>query len=106
MLFGQNSLISQHGRRSFGQAHGDSDQAVFDFLASLRRVGTQEAREELMKLVGVGRKVADCVLLMSLDKVCIHIQLFLFCFRMCFLLIGCTNRGKWYLWTLTSTKSL
>ena len=28
-----------------------------------------EAREELLKFMDVGRKVADCVLLMSLDKV-------------------------------------
>ena len=61
------------------EAHGNSDQAVFDFLASLRRMGTQEAREELMKLVGVGRKVADCVLLMSLDKVCIIFCVSLIC---------------------------
>ncbi|KAJ6596983.1 DNA glycosylase [Mycena vulgaris] len=38
------------------------------FLASLRSVSTENAREELLKFVGVGRKVADCVLLMSLDK--------------------------------------
>jgi N-glycosylase/DNA lyase len=32
-------------------------------------MSTEDAREELLKFVGVGRKVADCVLLMSLDKV-------------------------------------
>jgi N-glycosylase/DNA lyase len=39
------------------------------WLKTLRRLDTDTAREELMKFVGVGRKVADCVLLMSLDKV-------------------------------------
>ena len=39
------------------------------WLASLRNEQTATAREELIKLMGVGRKVADCVLLMSLDKV-------------------------------------
>lgn len=41
------------------------------WLASLRKEQTAVAREELTKLMGVGRKVADCVLLMSLDKVCL-----------------------------------
>ncbi|KAF9647540.1 DNA glycosylase [Thelephora ganbajun] len=38
------------------------------WLAGLRNEQTAVAREELTKLMGVGRKVADCVLLMSLDK--------------------------------------
>ena len=40
------------------------------WLAGLRKEQTTVARNELTKLMGVGRKVADCVLLMSLDKVC------------------------------------
>lgn len=40
------------------------------WLVTLRDLPTTEARVELLKLMGVGRKVADCVLLMSLDKVC------------------------------------
>ena len=39
------------------------------WLFSLRGMSTADAREELLKLMGVGRKVADCILLMSLDKV-------------------------------------
>jgi len=39
------------------------------WLASLRDLPTEEARRELLKFMGVGRKVADCILLMSLDKV-------------------------------------
>ncbi|KAG6874234.1 hypothetical protein C0995_003780 [Termitomyces sp. Mi166 len=38
------------------------------WLLGLRDSTTNEAREELLKFVGVGRKVADCILLMSLDK--------------------------------------
>jgi N-glycosylase/DNA lyase len=39
------------------------------WLVSLRDMETSKAREELLRFVGVGRKVADCILLMSLDKV-------------------------------------
>ncbi|KAF8843580.1 DNA glycosylase [Paxillus ammoniavirescens] len=38
------------------------------WLVSLRDLETSKAREELLRFVGVGRKVADCILLMSLDK--------------------------------------
>ena len=37
-------------------------------VASLRRVAYEEAKDVLTALPGVGEKVADCVLLMSLDK--------------------------------------
>ncbi|MFQ6087053.1 MAG: DNA-3-methyladenine glycosylase family protein [Candidatus Bathyarchaeia archaeon] len=37
-------------------------------LEALRELSYREARNELMKLPGVGPKVADCVLLFSLDK--------------------------------------
>ena len=43
-------------------ARGDMD------LEPLRRLPYQEAKEALMSLPGVGDKVADCVLLFSLDK--------------------------------------
>ncbi|KAL5011314.1 hypothetical protein ScPMuIL_009865 [Solemya velum] len=39
------------------------------WLHHLRRIPYKEAKNELTKLVGVGAKVADCVCLMSLDKV-------------------------------------
>ena len=39
------------------------------WLKTLRDIPITEARNELLKFMGVGRKVADCVLLMSLDKV-------------------------------------
>lgn len=37
-------------------------------LEALRELNCEEAKAELMKLLGVGPKVADCVLLFSLDK--------------------------------------
>lgn len=40
-----------------------------EWLRELREWETAKAREELLRFLGVGRKVADCVLLMSLDKV-------------------------------------
>jgi N-glycosylase/DNA lyase len=42
------------------------------WLYTLRDMSTTDARQELLKLMGVGRKVADCILLMSLDKVGHH----------------------------------
>ncbi|KAF5889093.1 N-glycosylase/DNA lyase, partial [Clarias magur] len=39
-----------------------------DWLHSLRNCSYEEAKTALIKLPGVGRKVADCVCLMSLDK--------------------------------------
>lgn len=50
------------------QDHG-SDGKVYEYLAGLRELSAENARAELLKCMGVGRKVADCVLLMSLDKV-------------------------------------
>ena len=40
------------------------------WLKSLRSMPRAEAKEALLELSGVGPKVADCILLMSLDKVC------------------------------------
>ena len=39
-----------------------------DFLLGLRKKSYEEARTQLLNLSGIGPKVADCVLLMSLDK--------------------------------------
>ncbi|KAG9123295.1 8-oxoguanine glycosylase ogg1 [Ceratobasidium sp. 392] len=38
------------------------------YLLDLRKLPTAEARERLLEFHGVGPKVADCILLMSLDK--------------------------------------
>lgn len=39
-----------------------------EFLPNLSRLGTKEAREQLTTLPGVGRKIADCVLLFGLQR--------------------------------------
>lgn len=44
-------------------------EAAEKWLMTLRDLDTPKAREELLRFVGVGRKVADCILLMSLNKV-------------------------------------
>ncbi|GLB34859.1 putative N-glycosylase dna lyase [Lyophyllum shimeji] len=58
-------LADTHGRMPLPN---DTFEASERWLMSLRNSRTDDAREELLKFVGVGRKVADCVLLMSLDK--------------------------------------
>ncbi|KAH9930683.1 DNA glycosylase, partial [Fomitopsis serialis] len=58
-------LVEAHGTGSAGE--GGLEPAE-KWLHTLRTTCTTEAREELLKLMGVGRKVADCILLMSLDK--------------------------------------
>ncbi len=66
--FGYRAKYIQKTAAMLMGEHG-SDAEIFKWLSSLRSGTTDEAREELLKLMGVGRKVADCVLLMSLDKV-------------------------------------
>ena len=39
-----------------------------EYLLSLRSLSYEKAKEELLKLSGIGPKVADCILLMSLDQ--------------------------------------
>ncbi|KAJ7109466.1 DNA glycosylase [Mycena epipterygia] len=65
--FGYRADFIQRTAKMLVETHGTGDSAE-QFLASLRSASTENAREELLKFVGVGRKVADCVLLMSLDK--------------------------------------
>lgn len=63
-------LVDAHGT---GIRGSDSVEVAEKWLSGLRDMETNDAREELLKFIGVGRKVADCVLLMSLDKVPIKI---------------------------------
>ncbi|KAI0082810.1 N-glycosylase/DNA lyase [Panus rudis PR-1116 ss-1] len=58
-------LVEAHG---VSMSSGDKLEPSERWLYTLRNLPTARAREELLKFVGVGRKVADCVMLMSLDK--------------------------------------
>ncbi|KAG2111701.1 DNA glycosylase [Suillus discolor] len=58
-------LVDTHGSSI---SNSESREKCEEWLTGLRGMSTEVAREELLKFVGVGRKVADCVLLMSLDK--------------------------------------
>ncbi|EAU88821.2 N-glycosylase/DNA lyase [Coprinopsis cinerea okayama7 len=58
-------LVDAHGSSLLSDTHGEASEV---WLEGLRSLETEKAREELLKFVGVGRKVADCILLMSLDK--------------------------------------
>lgn len=59
-------ITEAHGSLKLSNDHQESGEK---FLLTLRNLETAQARDELLKFLGVGRKVADCVLLMSLDKV-------------------------------------
>ncbi|PCH37826.1 N-glycosylase/DNA lyase [Wolfiporia cocos MD-104 SS10] len=71
--FGYRAEFIQRTAQMLVEAHGvaaseSGVEPAEKWLHSLRKMSTSDAREELLKFVGVGRKVADCVLLMSLDK--------------------------------------
>jgi N-glycosylase/DNA lyase len=59
-------LVDAHGSYKLPD---EPIEAAEKWLRALRSKSAADAREELLKFVGVGRKVADCVMLMSLDKV-------------------------------------
>jgi N-glycosylase/DNA lyase len=72
--FGYRADFIQKTAKMLEDAHGAGSSAERKegperWLHTLRSMNTMHAREELLKLMGVGRKVADCILLMSLDKV-------------------------------------
>ncbi|KAG1756614.1 DNA glycosylase [Suillus paluster] len=72
--FGYRADYIQRTAKMLVDTHGSSisqsglRENCEEWLIGLRNMSTEAAREELLKFVGVGRKVADCVLLMSLDK--------------------------------------
>jgi len=61
-------LVEEHGAATIDSGYSVIE-APETWLMTLRDLDTPGAREELLKFVGVGRKIADCILLMSLDKV-------------------------------------
>jgi N-glycosylase/DNA lyase len=72
--FGYRADFIQKTAKMLGDAHSadsplEGKGGPERWLYTLRDMPTTDARQELLKLMGVGRKVADCVLLMSLDKV-------------------------------------
>ncbi|KAF8758390.1 DNA glycosylase [Rhizoctonia solani] len=62
--FGYRAKYIQKTATMLCEKHEDPMKALFE----LRRLSTSKARERLLELHGVGPKVADCILLMSLDK--------------------------------------
>ena len=63
--FGYRAKYIQKTAALLCETHKDPEA----WLLSLRLKGVDEARVALLELSGVGPKVADCILLMSLDKV-------------------------------------
>jgi N-glycosylase/DNA lyase len=71
--FGYRADFIQKTAKMLGDAYGavpssEGKEGPERWLYTLRNMATIDARQELLKLMGVGRKVADCILLMSLDK--------------------------------------
>ena len=63
--FGYRAKYIQKTAAMLCEMHPDPQK----WLMGLRSLDLDIAREELLKLHGVGPKVADCILLMSLDQV-------------------------------------
>ena len=63
--FGYRAEYVQRTAQMLCEEHEDPQA----YLKGLRELSADKARAELLRLCGVGPKVADCVLLMSLDKV-------------------------------------
>ncbi|CAE6434019.1 unnamed protein product [Rhizoctonia solani] len=62
--FGYRAKYIQKTAAMLCEKHEDPMKALLE----LRQLSTSEARERLLEFHGVGPKVADCILLMSLDK--------------------------------------
>ncbi|CAE6503212.1 unnamed protein product [Rhizoctonia solani] len=62
--FGYRAKYIQKTAAMLCEKHEDPTKVLLE----LRQLSTSEARERLLEFHGVGPKVADCILLMSLDK--------------------------------------
>ncbi|PWN47961.1 DNA glycosylase [Violaceomyces palustris] len=66
---GSNQVVAQRDVEVEGETSpSPSEHSVNSYLHSLREMSYDKAKAELIKLPGVGPKVADCILLMSLDQ--------------------------------------
>ncbi|PKI85439.1 Ogg1p [Malassezia vespertilionis] len=62
--------LCDQARLQIGKPASDEEVnvGVYNYLEQLRALPYYEAREKLLQLSGIGPKVADCILLMSLDQ--------------------------------------
>jgi len=73
--FGYRADYIQKTAKTLCDLHGDNDGSAA-YLRSLRESTNEDyVREQLLQFAGVGPKVADCVMLMSLDFVRITTEL-------------------------------
>lgn len=63
LQFGYRARYIQHAVRYLKNETNDSN-----YFDRLKNLSVKDARVELRKILGIGRKVADCILLMSLGK--------------------------------------
>ncbi|ORX39905.1 DNA glycosylase [Kockovaella imperatae] len=68
MGFGYRARFLESTLETLRARYGSQPGVIEAGLRDLRAADVGLARDELIQLMGVGRKVADCVLLMSLDK--------------------------------------
>lgn len=69
MGFGYRASFLESSLATLRQEFGNSPGAIEAGLGGWRTGEMVEVREKLLGLKGVGRKVADCVMLMCLDRV-------------------------------------
>lgn len=64
----RNSTIASSTSETPSETEEKTFESVRSYLQHLRTISYRDARQELMQFPGVGPKVADCILLMSLDQ--------------------------------------
>jgi N-glycosylase/DNA lyase len=73
MGFGYRASFLESSLGTLRQEFGDAPGAIEAGLMGWRTGEVGQVREKLLGLKGVGRKVADCVMLMCLDRVCLYV---------------------------------